>query len=84
MFCWSTTGRSILRSSRARLAATCQYCEPWLRQQENFLLEVAPELAASLSENLRRMIGYSILPPFYGMVNGMHPKRLLEPFKSGK
>ncbi len=72
------------RSSRARLAATCQYCEPWLRQQENFLLEVAPELAASLSENLRRMIGYSILPPFYGMVNGMHPKRLLEPFKSGK
>jgi ectoine hydroxylase-related dioxygenase (phytanoyl-CoA dioxygenase family) len=66
-------------SDRARLAATCQYCEPYLRQQENFLLEISRETALELSENLLRMIGYSIHPPFYGMVNGMHPKRLLEP-----
>lgn len=66
------------RSARPRLAATCQYCEPWLRQQENFLLEITRDVASGLSENLLRMIGYSVHPPFYGMVNGMHPKRLLD------
>ncbi|SIL94711.1 phytanoyl-CoA dioxygenase (PhyH) family protein [Mycobacteroides abscessus subsp. abscessus] len=25
------------------------------------------------------MLGYSIHPPFIGQVDGMHPKRLLEP-----
>lgn len=71
-------------SAKPRLAATCQYCEPWLRQQENFTLEIPKETAAGLSENLLRMIGYSILPPFYGMVNGMHPKRLLDPWRPEK
>ena len=27
----------------------------------------------------QRMLGYSIHPPFIGQVDGMHPKRLLEP-----
>ncbi|MDJ0839481.1 MAG: phytanoyl-CoA dioxygenase family protein [Acidobacteriota bacterium] len=64
-------------SDRPRLAATCQYCEPWLRQQANFTLEIPREIAAQLSEPIQSMIGYSIHPPFMGMVNGMHPKRLL-------
>lgn len=67
-------------SQKSRLAITCQYCEPWVRQQENFTLEIPRKTAAELSENLLRMIGYSVLPPFYGMVNGMHPKRLLQEF----
>lgn len=67
------------RSAAARLAVTCQYCQPWLRQQESFLLEVPTALAAEMSEPLQAMIGYSVHPPFIGMVNGMHPKRLLEP-----
>ncbi len=65
-------------SSAARLAMTCQYCEPWLRQHENLTLAMSPETARSLSENLLKMVGYSINPPFHGMVNGMHPRRLLE------
>lgn len=64
-------------STLPRLAVTCQYCEPWLRQQENFIREIPISVAETLSENLLRMIGYSIFPPFFGMVNGMHPKRLL-------
>jgi ectoine hydroxylase-related dioxygenase (phytanoyl-CoA dioxygenase family) len=59
------------------LALTCQYCEPYLRTQENFFLSVAPETVVGLSENLKRLLGYSIHPPFMGMVNGMHPKRTL-------
>lgn len=64
-------------SDAARLAVACQYCEPYLRQQENFLLEVSKERARSLSPQLQSMIGYSITPPFMGMVDGQHPIRLL-------
>lgn len=65
------------RSERSRLAVTCQYCQPYLRQQENFLLELDKARVASLSPMLQSMIGYSIFGPFMGMVNGEHPKRLL-------
>jgi hypothetical protein len=65
------------RSGADRLAITAQYCEPWARTQENYFLSVSRETAASVSENIRRMLGYSIHPPFMGMVNGMHPKRKL-------
>lgn len=66
------------RSSKSRLAVTCQYCEPWLRTQENYYLGTPLKVVAEVSEDIRRMLGYSIHPPFIGMVNGMHPKRLLE------
>ncbi len=65
------------RSSADRLALTAQYCEPWLRTQENYFLSVERETVAGLSEDMKRLLGYSIHPPFMGMVNGMHPKRKL-------
>ena len=64
-------------SGASRLALTCQYCEPWARTQENYFLSVSRETAASVSENIRRLSGYSIHPPFMGMCDGMHPKRQL-------
>jgi len=64
-------------SGASRLAITAQYCEPWVRTQENYFLSVSRETAASVSENIRRMLGYSIHPPFMGMSEGMHPKRKL-------
>lgn len=64
-------------SGRDRMAFTAQYCEPWARTQENYFLSVPKEVVAGVSENIRRMLGYSIHPPFMGMVNGMHPKRVL-------
>ncbi len=66
------------RSPSARLAVTCQYCEPWVRTQENYFLSVSRDTARALSEDLKRLLGYSIHPPFMGMMNGMHPKRALE------
>ncbi len=65
------------QSELSRLAATCQYCEPWLRPQENFFLELSQETLNTIPESLLSMVGYSIHPPFMGMVNGMHPKRTL-------
>jgi ectoine hydroxylase-related dioxygenase (phytanoyl-CoA dioxygenase family) len=65
-------------ADQSRLAVTAQYCEPWLRPQEAFTLSTPPATVRAVSENLRRMLGYSIHPPFMGMVDGMHPKRILE------
>lgn len=64
-------------SGSSRLALTAQYCEPFLRTQENYFLSVSRETAATVSEDMRRMLGYSIHPPFMGMTEGMHPKRVL-------
>ncbi len=66
------------RSAGGRLCVTAQYCAPWCRQQENFALSVSRERVKLCSEHIRRLLGYSIHPPFMGFVNGLHPKRLLE------
>ncbi|MRH87713.1 phytanoyl-CoA dioxygenase family protein [Nocardia sp. SYP-A9097] len=65
-------------STAPRLAVTAQYCEPWLRPQEAFTLSTPHDIARIVDEDIRRMLGYSIHPPFIGQVDGMHPKRLLE------
>jgi ectoine hydroxylase-related dioxygenase (phytanoyl-CoA dioxygenase family) len=64
-------------SDAARMAATAQYCEPWARQQENYSLAISRERAKLCSERIQQMLGYSMLFPFIGFVNGRDPKRLL-------
>lgn len=64
-------------SGASRLAFTAQYCEPYLRTQENYFLSVSKDTASAVSEDMRRMLGYSIHPPFMGMAEGVHPKRFL-------
>lgn len=65
------------RSDTARFAITHQYCNAYLRQQENYCLELGPEVVRGLTPELQALIGYSIYPPFMGMVDGQHPLRLL-------
>ena len=66
--------------TKTRLAITPQYCEPWVRQIENMPLAVPPELARGYSERVQELLGYDIFEPtFIGYVDGMHPKRLLDP-----
>jgi ectoine hydroxylase-related dioxygenase (phytanoyl-CoA dioxygenase family) len=66
------------RTAADRLAVTAQYCEPWLRPQEALGLATPREVARTVSPAIRSMLGYSIHPPFIGMVDGRHPERLLE------
>ncbi len=66
------------RTPAPRMCVTAQYCEPFLRPQENFGLSVSRARAATKSEHMLRLLGYSIHPPFVGMVDGKHPKRRLE------
>jgi ectoine hydroxylase-related dioxygenase (phytanoyl-CoA dioxygenase family) len=64
-------------STGDRLAVTAQYCEPWLRPMEAFSLSISRDIARTVSDDIRRMLGYSIHPPFVGAVDGLHPLRLL-------
>lgn len=73
---WHGGGQN--QSHDARFAVTHQYCEAYMRQQENYLLELSKDTVRDLSPELQALIGYSIYPPFMGMVDGKHPLRLLE------
>ncbi|MEM6746487.1 MAG: phytanoyl-CoA dioxygenase family protein [Pseudomonadota bacterium] len=66
------------RSDAPRFAVTHQYCDAYMRQQENYLLELSKDTVRGLSPELQALVGYSIYPPFMGMVEGKHPLRTLE------
>ncbi len=66
------------RSEARRLCVSPQYCQPWARQQENMMVAVGRH-AVDYSPRVQAMLGYSIHPPFMGMVDGMHPSRLIDP-----
>ena len=65
------------RSADPRLIITPQYCPGWARPLETMLLAVPPNIADTLPKRARELLGYSILPPFMGYVDGMHPRRVL-------
>jgi ectoine hydroxylase-related dioxygenase (phytanoyl-CoA dioxygenase family) len=67
------------RSAAPRLAFSNQYCQPWARQQENFLQGVPVDVARQMPRRLQEMLGYSIYPPFMGQLTASHPAKLLEP-----
>jgi len=64
-------------SPRARAAFSHQYCEPWARQQENFVLGIPAEVAREMPPRLQEMLGYSIHPPFMGQLSASHPRKAL-------
>ena len=66
------------RSAAPRLAFSNQYCQPWARQQENFLQGVPVEVARQMPSRLQEMLGYSIYPPFMGQLTASHPAKALE------
>jgi ectoine hydroxylase-related dioxygenase (phytanoyl-CoA dioxygenase family) len=70
-------GGSGNRTDCSRVALTAQYCEPRLRTRENHFCRCSGKLWLSCWRIVKRLLGYSIHPPFMGMVDGMHPKRKL-------
>jgi len=65
-------------SSDCRLGVSIQYCAAWGRQQENFMMALGLDGARALAPRLQELIGYSIHPPFMGMIDGRHPIKLLK------
>jgi ectoine hydroxylase-related dioxygenase (phytanoyl-CoA dioxygenase family) len=69
----------------SRLAITPQYCLPFLRQIEHMVLSVPPQIAAQYSERVQELLGYNVIDPgFMGYVDGVHPKRLIDPDYQGR
>jgi len=65
-------------SGEKRLGMTIQYCQPWLRQLENMMLGVPPELAARYSTRIQDLVGYDLVAgTFVGYVDGRHPRKLI-------
>ena len=65
------------RSAAPRLAFSNQYCEPWVRTQENFYLGIPPALVREMSPRVQTLLGYEIMPPFMGHVTASHPTKVL-------
>lgn len=73
------------RSDAPRLGITPQFCAPRLRQIENMVLSVPSEIAARHSPRIQALLGYSVIDPgFMGHVDGMHPRRLIDPAYRGR
>jgi ectoine hydroxylase-related dioxygenase (phytanoyl-CoA dioxygenase family) len=66
-------------ASRPRCAFSNQYCQPWARQQENFILAIPAGVAREMPPALQALLGYSIHPPFIGQLTASHPGKALEP-----
>jgi ectoine hydroxylase-related dioxygenase (phytanoyl-CoA dioxygenase family) len=65
-------------TDRSRLGVLLEYAAGWLRQQENHVVAVPPDVVAGLEPRLQELLGYGIHPPFVGYVDGRHPRRTLE------
>ena len=66
-------------STGARCAFSNQYCQPWARPQENFILGVPSAVARAMPVRLQELLGYSIHPPFIGQLTANHPAKALAP-----
>jgi ectoine hydroxylase-related dioxygenase (phytanoyl-CoA dioxygenase family) len=60
-----------------RLGVVLHYARAWLRQVEQHVLAVSPDVMATLPDRLQELLGYNIAKPFIGYVDGRHPKRTL-------
>lgn len=67
------------RSDRPRCAFSHQYCQPWARQQENFILAIPVAVAREMPTALQALLGYSVHPPFIGQLTASHPAKALAP-----
>jgi len=74
-------GGACLPHAPPRLALAIQYCQPFIRPQENQILATPPSVVETLDPRLQSLIGYSIHPPFIGHADGRHPLKTLPMFR---
>ena len=65
------------RAQQPRLGLNVNYNCPWLRQQENQYLAIPKEVAATLSDEFLRLLGYDTDIDIYGLVDHRHPLSVL-------
>ena len=62
----------------ARFGLSLNYCRGWIRQQENQYLALAPDVVASLPDDVQKILGYDVCQ-FVGWVDGRHPQHAIGP-----
>ncbi len=65
------------RAQGPRLGLNVNYNCGWLRQQENQYLAIPKEVAATLSDEFLRLVGYDTHIDIYGLVDHRHPLSVL-------
>mgnify|MGYP006167673177 CR=1 FL=1 len=68
---WHGTGTN--RTDTPRRGLLSYHCRGWVRQQENFTLSLAPEVHAKCSDDLLRVLGFSVYGTL-GDVRSVEPK----------
>eukprot|EP01084_Bolivina_argentea_P313423 542769_1 len=74
---WHGGGKHLGKNNNSRLILTSQHVQPFIRQIENLMLATPYDIIDKLPKRLQVMIGYSVHFPFYGSVDGVHPKKAL-------
>ena len=73
---WHGTGAS--RVDEPRYGMLCYSCRPWVRQQENFTLTVAPEALEACSQELRDRLGFRVWRTLGRAFGGAHHGAIVE------
>lgn len=72
---WHSGGANT--SNQTRRSLTVQYCQPWIRQYENFLVAQGWEDLESVPKRLLSLMGFST-HEFMGYVDGRSPRAGVE------
>jgi ectoine hydroxylase-related dioxygenase (phytanoyl-CoA dioxygenase family) len=72
---WHGAGANI--STRPRLAVVIDYAQPWLRSCEAHTLSADPSQVRLLPQRLQELLGFNQPSPYFGFINGRHPREWL-------
>ncbi|MGD0701495.1 MAG: phytanoyl-CoA dioxygenase family protein [Trebonia sp.] len=61
-------------SDRPRLGVAIDYIQPWLRSCEAHTLSADPAQVRLLPQRLQELLGFNQPSPYFGFVNGQHPR----------
>jgi ectoine hydroxylase-related dioxygenase (phytanoyl-CoA dioxygenase family) len=64
-------------STQPRLGVVIDYQQPWLRPCEAHTLSADPAKVRELPQRLQELLGYNQPSPYFGFVNGQHPRQWL-------
>jgi ectoine hydroxylase-related dioxygenase (phytanoyl-CoA dioxygenase family) len=65
------------RTDKPRLGVILEFVVSWLKPQENHVIGVPRETVRDLPERLQELLGWNVMPPFIGYVDGRHPRKYL-------
>jgi ectoine hydroxylase-related dioxygenase (phytanoyl-CoA dioxygenase family) len=71
-------------SDRPRLGVAIDYIQPWLRPCEAHTLSADPAQVRLLPQRLQELLGFNQPSPYFGFVNGRHPREWLMSRDAGR